>query len=48
MKAVALAKVKEFLRRVAEARSDIAAGRGIPLSAVKPRPRRRRGGAGAG
>lgn len=37
----------EFLRRVAEARTDIAAGRGIPLSAVKPRARRRRGGAGA-
>jgi len=38
----------EFLRRVAEARAELAAGRGIPLSALKPRVRRRRGGAGAG
>jgi len=35
----------EFLRRVAEARTELAAGRGIPLSAVKPRARRRRRGA---
>jgi hypothetical protein len=37
----------EFLRRVAEARAELAAGRGVDLSALKPRPRRkRRGGSG--
>ena len=32
----------EFLRRVAEARADLAAGRGVPLEAVKPRARRKK------
>jgi prevent-host-death family protein len=32
----------EFLRRVAEARADLAAGRGVPLEAAKPRARRRK------
>jgi len=35
----------EFLRRVAEARAEIAAGRGVPLRALLPRPRRKRAGA---
>ena len=35
----------EFLRRVAEARSELAAGRGIPLRALKPRARRKKAGA---
>ena len=32
----------EFLRRVAEARADLAAGRGVPLESVKPRARRKK------
>lgn len=32
----------EFLRRMAEARADLAAGRGVPLEAVKPRARRKK------
>ena len=35
----------EFLRRVAEARADIAAGRGVPLAALTPRARRKRASA---
>jgi prevent-host-death family protein len=35
----------EFLRRVAEARADLAAGRGTPLGLLKPRARRRKAGA---
>ena len=35
----------EFLRRVAEARADLAAGRGVPLAAIKPRARRKKAGA---
>jgi len=34
----------EFLRRVAEARADLAAGRGIPFHASKRRARRKIGG----
>jgi len=50
MKAVAPAKAKdeyrlehhpEFLRRVAEARADLAAGKGVPFRAPK-RPARRK------
>ena len=32
----------EFLRRVAEARADLAAGRGVPLDVARPRARRRK------
>ncbi len=32
----------EFLRRVAEARADLAAGRGIPLRHLKPRVRHKK------
>jgi len=35
----------EFLRRVAEARAEVLAGRGIPLRSLRPRPRRRKAGA---
>jgi hypothetical protein len=35
----------EFLRRVAEARADLAAGRGIPFRAPKRRARRKKGAA---
>ncbi len=35
----------EFLQRVAEARAELAAGRGIALSALKPRTRRKKAGA---
>jgi len=31
-----------FLRRVAEARADLAAGLGVPLEVAKPRARRRK------
>jgi len=34
----------EFLRRVAEARADLAVGRGVPLDALKPRARRKKAG----
>jgi prevent-host-death family protein len=32
----------EFLRRVAEARADLAAGLGVPLDVARPRARRRK------
>jgi prevent-host-death family protein len=35
----------EFLRRVAEARAELVAGRGIPLAALKRRARRKKAGA---
>jgi len=35
----------EFLRRVAEARADLAAGKGIPFRAPKRRARRKKSGA---
>ena len=34
----------EFVRRIAEARADIAAGRGVPLESLQPHPRRKRKG----
>jgi hypothetical protein len=35
----------EFLRRVAEARADLAAGRGVPLHSPKSRVHRKKGAA---
>ena len=35
----------EFLRRVAEARADLAAGKGIPFRAPRRRARRKKSGA---
>jgi prevent-host-death family protein len=35
----------EFLRRIAEARAELAAGHGVRLRALKPRARRKRAGA---
>jgi prevent-host-death family protein len=32
----------EFVRRIAEARADIAAGLGVPLESLEPRRRRRK------
>lgn len=35
----------EFVRRIAEARAEVAAGRGVPLRSLKPRAHRKRAGA---